>query len=77
MDDGFVLVTGKKAGKRRRWNGKLGERHVDGDTAKRLKATLEEMVKELQVSQFFSDFKCESERDCLPHLYKWHCILID
>ena len=59
MDDGFVLVTGKKAGKRRKFNKKLEKRQIDSDVGQILQRKLEDMVKELEESQFYSEFKSQ------------------
>jgi hypothetical protein len=58
MDDGFILVTGKKAGKRRTLGIGGGKgRTSSEDISCKLKPKLEEMAKELKESQFFKDFK--------------------
>ena len=59
MDDGFVLVTGKKAGKRRKFDKKLERRQIDSDAGQILQRKLEDMMKELEESQFYSEFKSQ------------------
>ena len=57
-EDGFIVVSGRKAGKRRVW--KLAQRLHSDETVNiaRLTLKIESLIRELKESQFYSDLTC-------------------
>ena len=59
-DDGFVLVTGRKAGRKKQW--KQSHTHYNDESvdAEQLSLKIESLIQELRESQFYSDLTSRS-----------------
>ena len=54
-DDGFILVTGRKAGRKKQW--KQAHTHYNDESVdtEQLSVKIESLIRELRESQFYSD----------------------
>ena len=59
-DDGFIVVSGRKAGRRRQFKQVQPSHHDESVNIEQLTLKIESLIQELKESQFYSDLTCTS-----------------
>ena len=57
-DDGFIVVSGRKAGRRRQWKHAKSVQCDETVNIARLTLKIETLIQEMKVSQFYSELTC-------------------
>ena len=59
-DDGFIIVTGRKASRRRQWKQAQPLNNEESVNIEQLTLKIESLIQELKDSQFYSDLNRKS-----------------